>query len=64
MVGYARTVMQALAEPFLLLLVLFLGPFGVYAYAQSRLQRTVPALLAGSALLAILILLTLLGAGP
>ena len=55
--------MQAVAEPLLLLLVLFLGPFGVYAYAQRRLQRTVPALLVGSALLAILILLTLLGAG-
>lgn len=55
--------MHALAEPILLLLVLFLGPFGVYAYAQSRLQRTVPALLAGSALLALLILLTVVGAG-
>lgn len=34
-----------------LLLALFLGPLGVYAYALDRLDRQLPALAAGSALL-------------
>jgi len=34
-----------------LLLALFLGPLGVYAYALDRLNRQLPALAAGSALL-------------
>ena len=50
------------AEPVLLLLVLFLGPLSVYAYSLSRLQRAVPAFAAGTTLLLLLALLTLIGA--
>jgi hypothetical protein len=39
----------------LLLLALFGGAFGVYAYTFARLGRQLPAFLAGSAVLAALI---------
>jgi hypothetical protein len=52
----------AALEPLLLLLVLFLGPFSVYAYAESRLQRALPAFAAATTLLCLLALLTLIGA--
>ena len=53
----------AIAEPVLLLLVLFLGPLSVYAYAQSHLRRAVPILAASTMLLCLLGLLTVIGAG-
>jgi hypothetical protein len=62
LVGWLAMSYAAL-EPVLLLLVLFLGPFSVYAYAHSRLQRALPALAAGTMLLCLLALLTLIGAG-
>jgi hypothetical protein len=46
----------------LLLLALFLGPFGVYAYALARLERPLPAFLAGTALLLALVAAALLSA--
>jgi hypothetical protein len=46
----------------LLLLALFAGPFGVYAYALERLDRPLPAFAAGSALLFALAALVLLAA--
>jgi hypothetical protein len=38
----------------LLLLAFFLGPFGVYAFTLGRLNRGLPAFLAGSACLLVL----------
>ena len=43
----------------LLLLALYAGPVGLYAYALHRLERPVPAFLAGSALLLALMALAM-----
>lgn len=43
----------------LLLLALFAGPFGLYIHTRARLEREVPALLASSGLLLILVALAL-----
>lgn len=40
-----------------LLLALFAGPFTLYVYARARLEREVPAVLAGSGLLVVLMAL-------
>jgi hypothetical protein len=43
-----------------LLFALVIGPFGVYTFALNRLQRPVPAFLAGSALIVLVMLGTAL----
>ena len=56
---YPASVTASLVPAVLLLLTLFLAPFGVYAYALGRSGRPLTAFAAGSALLLGLIALAL-----